>query len=227
MKAMTVFFWLRAGMMGVAGWLLAACDDGLEVRFAEPFPAQAADLPAFPTRHQAVYTAADSTSSLCIGRTAVWQQELHRLTFVRDSVHRGLRADTTYTENGQLHYLKLLEGGLVRDSWLAIDTVFSLRVPEAGKLRRFQGRYYLNQPATDADNWLVQRLEIDGQHLNWQKFSTDTLRLLTLDPVTVRYHRQHGALTSLLLTPPSGAQTRRVGRYAGLWDTIEEYVRRH
>ncbi|WP_460549497.1 hypothetical protein [Hymenobacter daeguensis] len=186
-------------------------------------------MAAFPARHQAVYTADDSTTSLCIGRTAVWRQELRDMTFRRgelDPVHRRLRADTTYAEAGQLHYLKLLKGDSVRDSWLAVDTIFSLRGAEAGKLRRLQGRYYLNQPAADADNWRVQRLEIDGQRLSWQKFGTDTLRLLALDAATIRYHREHGALTAILLTPAPGAQTRRLGRYTGLWETRGEYVRR-
>jgi hypothetical protein len=220
---------LRVVGLLAGGLAVTACDEGLQVRFAEPFPAQAADLLAFPARHQAVYTADDSTSSLCIGRTALWRQELRNLTFRRselDSVHRHLCADTTYAEDGRLHYLKLLKGDSVRDSWLAIDTLFSLRGAEAGKLRQFQGRYYLNQPDADADNWRVQRLEIDGPRLSWQKFGADTLRLLALDAATIRYHREHGALTSILLTPASGAQTRRVGRYAGLWETRGEYTRR-
>jgi hypothetical protein len=220
---------LRGVSLFVSGLAVTACDEGLQVRFAEPFPAHVADLSAFPARHQAVYTADDSTSSLCIGRTAVWRQELRNMTFKRselDSVHRRLRTDTTYAENGHLHYLKLLQDGSVRDSWLATDTIFSLRGGEAGKLRRFQGRYYLNQPDTDADNWWVQRLEIDGPRLNWQKFGTDTLRLLTLDAATICYHREHGALTSIQLAPASAAQTRRVGRYAGLWETRGEYMRR-
>jgi hypothetical protein len=220
---------LRGIGLVVSGLAVTACDDGLQVRFAAPFPAQAADLPAFPARHQAVYTADDSTTSLCIGRTAVWRQELCTTTFKRselDSTHRHLRVDTTYAEAGRLHYLKLLRGDLVRDSWLATDTIFSLRGAEAGKLRRFQGRYYLNQPNAAADSWWVQRLEINGPRLSWQKFGTDTLRLLTLDAATIRYHRENGALTSILLMPSSRTQTRRVGHYAGLWNTRGEYVRR-
>ncbi|MBO2009939.1 hypothetical protein [Hymenobacter negativus] len=216
---------LRGVALLVGSLVFTACDEGLQVRFAEPFPAQAADLLEFPARHQAVYTADDSTTSVCIGRTAVWRQELRNMTFKRDSLHH-VRADTTYAENGQLHYLKLMDDGLVRDSWLATDTLFSLRGADAGKLRRFQGRYYLNERDTDADNWRVQRLEIDGPHLSWQKFGTDTLRLLALDAATIRYRRENGALTSILLTPASGAQTRRVGRYAGLWETRGEYTRR-
>ena len=220
---------LRGVGLLVGGLVVTACDEGLQVRFAEPFPAQVADLPAFPARHRAVYTADDSSSSLCIGRAAVWRQELHSQTLRRsqlDSAHRSLRADTTYADNGQLHYLRLLGPDSVRDSWLSTDTVFTLVGAEAGKLRQLQGRYYLSEYDADADSWRVQRLEIDGPRLNWQKFGTDTLRLLALDAATVRYHRQHGALTAVQLTPAPGAQTRRVGRYAGLWETKGEYVRR-
>ncbi len=212
------------------GWVLTACDGGLEVRFAQPFPAQAADMAVFPARHRAVYTAADSNKSLCIGHTAVWRQELLQVTLGRnqlDSMHRRLRADTTYAEkDGTLHYLKWVGRDSVRDSRLWTDTIFTLTGPSPGVLRRFQGRYYLNTPTDDGDKWQVQRLEIDGPRLSWQAFGTDTLRLLALDPATVRYHREHGALTSFQLMPAPGPQTRRVGRYAGLWDTQDHYRRR-
>lgn len=74
---------LRGSRLLGAGLLLTGCDEGLEVRFAQPFPAQAADMPVFPARHRAVYTAADSSKSLCIGRTAVWRQELMAFTISR------------------------------------------------------------------------------------------------------------------------------------------------
>ena len=217
------------GLLG-AGLLLTACDEGPEIRFAQPFPAQVADLAAFPARHRAVYTAPDSSKSICVGRTAVWQQELVSVMMSRrqlDSLHQHLRADSTYEAEGHLHYLRLIGQDSVRDSWLGIDTVFTLSGPNAGKLRRFQGRYYLNTPDDETDKWRVQRLEIDGRYLSWQTLGNDTLHLLALDPATVRYHRENGRLTSLQLTPAPGAQTRRVGRYAGLWETRGEYRRRY
>lgn len=222
---------LRAGLGLGAGLLLTACDEGLEVRFAQPFPAQATDMVVFPARHQGVYTALDSSQSLCVGRRAVWRQELQQAMLSRrevDSVlHHRLRADTTYEENGRLHYVHLLGHDLVRDSWLWTDTVFTLAGPAPGVLRRFQGRYYLNTPEESGEKWGVQRLEVTGSGLRWQTFSTDTARLLALDPATVRYHRENGRLTSFQLVPATGQQTRRVGRYAGLWDTQNEYQRRH
>ena len=215
--------------LGAAGLLLTACDDGLEVRFAQPFPAEAADMAVFPARHRGVYTAADSGKSLCIGRTAVWRQELQQTLASRreaDSVlHHHLQADTTYEEGGHLHYVRLLGRDSVRVSWLWTDTVFTLAGP--GVLRRFQGRYYLNTPDDSGDKWQVQRLEIDGLTLRWQTFGTDTLRLLAMDPATVRYHRENGRLTSFQLVPATGQQTRRLGRYEGLWDTQEAYRRRY
>lgn len=228
---MTTWLVLRGfGLVGAA-LFLTACEGGLEVRFAQPFPAQAADMTVFPARHRAVYTAANSTKSLCIGRTAVWRQELQTNMRSRqqlDSAYRQLRADTTYaSKGGTLHYLKLVGRDSVRDSWLWTDTIFTLKGSQPGVLRRFQGRYYLNTPNEAGDKWWVERLDIDGSRLNWQVFTTDTLRLLALDPATVRYNRENGRLKSFQLTPGSGAQTRRVGRYAGLWESQNEYVRRH
>lgn len=227
---MTTSRFLRGWGLGAASLLVTACDGGLEMRFAQPFPTQAADLAIFPVRHRAVYTAGDSAKSLCIGRTAVWRQELQQLTFSRnhlDSAHRQLRADTTYAEkDGTLHYLKQVGRDSVRDSWLWTDTIFTLTAAAPGVLRRFQGRYYLNTPTADGDHWRVQRLGIDGSRLRWQIFGTDTLRLLALDSATVRYHREHGALAWFELMPAPGGQSRRLSRYAGLWDTVAEYRRR-
>ncbi|MDO7850626.1 hypothetical protein [Hymenobacter convexus] len=222
---------LRGWCLGAAGLLLTACDDGLEVRFAQPFLAEVADMAAFPVRHQGVYTAADSGKSLCVGRTAVWRQELQQVLASRREVDslllHHLRADTTYAQGGHLHYVHLLSRDSVRDSWLWTDTVFTLAGPGPGVLRRFQGRYYLNTPNDNRDKWYVQRLEIEGPGLRWQTFGTDTLRLLALDPATVYYHRENGRLTSFQLMPATAQQTRRLGRYDGLWDTQEAYRRRH
>ncbi|GAB3852196.1 hypothetical protein GCM10028822_19630 [Hymenobacter terrigena] len=227
--SMTTSRLLHVGWLVGAGLLLTACDEGLEVRFAQPFPSQVADMAVFPARHRAVYTARDSTKSLCIGRAAVWRQELETQLLSRQQLkltNHQLRADSTYEQDGRLHSLHLVGRDSVRDSWLRTDTIFTLAGPQAGKLRRFQGRYYLNIPTDSEDKWRVERLEIDGWRVSWQTFSRDTLRLLALEPAAVRYHRQNGALTSFQLTPTPGAQTRRVGRYAGLWETVEKYQRR-
>lgn len=227
---MTASFLMRSSLVSGTSLLMMACDNGLEVRFAQPFPSEMTDIPVFPARHRAVYTAVDSGKSLCIGRTAVWRQELQQRVFSRsqlDSARRQLQVDSTYAEkDGTLHYLKWVSRDSVRDSWLWTDTIFTLTGSEPGGLRRFQGRYYLNTPAEDDEKWKVQRLEIDGSRLSWQTFTTDTLRLLALNPATVRYHREHGALTSFQIVPAPGQQTRRVGRYAGLWTTQEYYQRR-
>ena len=227
---MTTSRFLQGSWLIGAGLLLTACDEGLEVRFAQPFPAQGADMMVFPARNRAVYTAQDSSKSLCIGRTAVWRQELETQLLSRQQLklaNHQLRADSTYEQDGHLHYLRLIGRDLVRDSWLWTDTIFTLAGPQAGKLRCFHGRYYLNIPTDSDDKWKVERLEIDGWHVRWQTFGKDTLRLLALEPATVHYQRRNGALTSFQLTPASGAQTRRVGRYAGLWETVEDYQRRH
>lgn len=136
-------------IFGAVGLLLTACDGGWEVVFREPFPRQAADMAAFPARHQGVYTAADPGRSLCIGRTAVWRQELQTMTSSRhyfDSLGYHLRADSTYLDGHTPHYLQRVGADSVRDSWLWTDTIFSIIGLRPGHLRRFQGRYYLAPP---------------------------------------------------------------------------------
>lgn len=225
--------WLRAIVFGAATVLTTACDGGWEVAFKKPFPSQAADMTEFPARHRGVYTAADPGVSLCIGRTAVWRQELQTMTGTRhyfDSLGLHPRTDSTYLDHHTLHYLHWVGPDSVRDSWLYTDTIFSTAGPEAGYLRRFQGRYYLNDvehAQTDTtEKWLVARLEITGRHLRWQRLGTDTLRLGALAPGTVRYHRRNG-ISYFRLAPASNAEARRIGRYEGLWETLGEYDRRH
>ena len=187
----------------------------------------------FPARHRGVYTAADPDNSLCIGRTAVWRQELQTTTSTRhyfDSLNYRLRADSTYLDHHTLHYLHRVGTDSVRDSWLWTDTIFSTLGPRAGHLRRFQGRYYLNDTedaqSDTTEKWQVQRLEIAGHHLRWQQLGTDTLRLGALAPGTVRYHR-HNGISYFRLAPATAAEARRIGRYEGLWEPAREYDRRH
>ena len=225
---------LRALGVGICGTLLAGCDGGWSVQFAGPFPAQAADMAEFPARHRGVYTAADSSNSVCIGRTAVWVQELATRRYSRhefDSLGYRLRADSTYLAAGKPHYLHLVGHDSVRDSWLHTDTIFAIGSElGAGRLRRFQGRYYLSAYAGTAihrlDMWDVERLEIHGRHLLRQRLGNDTLRLGALAPATVHYTRYNGT-SYFQIVPGTPAETRRVGRYEGLWATIEEYERRH
>lgn len=222
--------WLRATGLGMSGLLLVGCDGGWTVQFAGPFPAQAADMPEFPARHRGVYTAADSRRSVCIGRAAIWRQELETQFYSRreyDSLRFRLRADSMYLADGQLHALRCVGRDSVRDSWLRTDTIFSTA---SGNLRRFQGRYYLSSyggtVASDVDMWSVERLEISGHHLRWQQLGSDTLRLWVLAPATVRRTR-HDDFTYFQIVPHSLAETRRVGRYEGLWETADEYERRN
>jgi hypothetical protein len=71
----------------------------------------------------------------------------------------------------------------------------------------------------------VQRLEIEGRRLSWQTLGQDTARLLASEVATIRYHRTKG-ISHFRLAPSTQQQTRRVGRYAGLWQTVENYQRR-
>ena len=227
--------WLRVLLLGASGLLLGSCDDmQIErmwlVDFAQLFLAKRPDMSGFPRRHQGVYTAADSSKSLCIGATAVWQQELRSQLLSRQELAgkgRLLRADSTCQQAGLLHYLHRVGRDSVRDSWLACDTIFDCARPETGRLRRFQGHYYLNAPYDSAGNWLVQRLAISGCHLVWQQLGNDTLRLGVLTAGTVRLDRRAGHPAFFRLTPGSAAEARRIGRYEGLWETNEKYDRRH
>jgi hypothetical protein len=227
---MTVAFLLCGALLLGAGLGLTACEDAVVVEFTAPFPAQGRDLAVFPRRIQAVYTAPDSVTSLCVGPTEVWRQQLHRETFGRqllDSLRQRLRADSTYRDDsGHLHYLKLVGRDSVRDSWLGLDTLFTLAGGQASQLRRFRGRYYLSTPTESAETWDVQRLEITGRQLTWQTMGTDTLRLLALDTAVVRHHHARG-VSYYRLTPGSGSQARQLSGYAGLWQTEGEFVRRH
>lgn len=230
-------FRLRAGLVLGGGLLLAGCglpttetEPKYEVVFARPFPEQAGDKASFPARHQGEYAAADSSASLCIGPTAVWRQELRQDTSPvtrqqLDSLRALVSVDSTYQDlNGQVHSLRILASGSVRDSWLRRDTLFTLTGPSAGRLRKFQGRYYLNTLAKRGANWQVQRLEITGRQLFWQTLGQDTLRLRALDTASVHIQRRSG-FSLFQLKPARGQQTRRVGEYAGLWETTGEFVR--
>ena len=220
---------LRAAWAMGAGLLLTACDGGVVVDFAAPFPAKGKAVQVFPARHRGVYTAVDSSKSLCVGPTAVWRQELEHQTRTRhqlDSLHLPLSADSTYREgNGRLHYLRLMGNGKVRDSWLRCDTIFSLVGADAGQLRRLQGRYYLSTCYRDEGTWQVQRLDISGRSLTWETLGQDTLRLKALDPASVRRKADKGVVY-FHLTPEPGRQTRRIGRYDGLWQLVRTYQRR-
>ncbi|GAB3289863.1 hypothetical protein ACFQT0_08980 [Hymenobacter humi] len=197
------------------------------VNFAQPFPGRVADMAAFPARHRGIYTAPDSVTSLCIGRTAVWLQEPRSTTFGPQLPgSRPLPADTSYrAEDGRLHYLRRFAKDSVRETWLWTDTIFTLGGPGAGRLRRFQGHYYLSTSNESAENWQVQRLAIANGHLTWQTLGQDTLRLRALEPATL-VRRQSEGMTYYRLTPGLGPQTRRLGRYAGLWETEGEFERR-
>lgn len=227
---MTASFFLRGSRLLAAALLLTACNDGaVVVDFVQPFPVQVANLVVFPARLQAEYVALDGRSSLSIGPRAVWQQQPRSWTMARqafNSLPRRLPADSLYRdEDGLRHHLQLVGPDSVRDSWVACDTVFTLMGAHGGRLRRLQGRYYLNTPDPSTGIWQVQRLAIDGAKLTWQTFGTDTLRLRALDPTTVHYHRDKHVLYCEL-TPAPGSPTRRVGHYAGLWETAGEFARR-
>lgn len=222
---------LRALLFGMGCLLLGNCSDKrIEriwlVNFAQPFPVMRRDMAEFPSRHQGVYTALDSSKSLCIGRTAVWRQELNSRLLGRQELSaqgHQLRVDSAYREGGVLHNLHWVGRDSVRDSWLECDTIFDCATTGTGRLRRFQGHYYLNVPTDTTGQWQVERLEISGRHLNWQHLGQDTLRLRVLSPGTIRHY---GSML-YQLAPASAGEARRIAHYEGLWESAREYDRRH
>jgi hypothetical protein len=240
---MTASFLLRGSLVVVAGLLLTACDGekieaeerSYAVGFTQPFPGQRKDKTIFPVHYQGIYTATGPGYSLCIGPAAVWKQKQRSETYhcswqQLDSLRLFLGvsdADSTYQDlNGNRHHLRILGRDSVRDSWQWRDTIFCLTGPNAGRLRKFQGRYYLSTHPENEDYWQVQRLEIAGRHLVWQSLGQDTLRLRALDTASV--HTQRGSGFSLFRVQPApGQQMRRVDAYAGLWETEGEFERRH
>jgi hypothetical protein len=239
---MTVSFSLRVGLIVVACSLLTGCDgERIEVEersyaviFTQPFPSQGNDKATLPAHYQGTYAAADPSYSLCIGPTAVWKQKQRRVTYhynwqQLDSLRLFLSvndADSTYRDfNGNLHHLRIIGRDSVRDSWLRRDTVFSLTGPNAGRLRKFQGRYYLSTRSENEDYWQVQRLERAGPRLIWQSLGQDTLRLRALDTASVHIQRRSG-FSLFRVQPARGQQMRHVDGYAGLWEIEGEFERR-
>lgn len=236
MKASTL---LRAGLLGGMSLGLTACDgekveeqeSSYAVGFAQPFPGGTKDRAAFPTNYQGVYRTADSSYSLCIGPAAVWTLKARKESYYHspqelDSLRLLLRVDSTYQDlNGNLHHLRIVGRDSLHDSWLRCDTVFSMAGPSTGRLRKFQGRYYLSTRAENSEYWQVQRLEVAGRHLMWQTLGQDTLRLRALYTASVRIRREPG-FSLFRLQPAPGQQMRRAGDYAGLWETAGEFERR-
>ena len=209
--------------------LSAACGDAVEtaapqVNFAQPFPAFARDLAAFPARHQGAYALPDDPArQLVIGARAVWQQQLVRLAETKASFDSsGLKPAPL----GKWQMHQSLAYRLLRvrpDSvWLECywpDTLFALTMRAGNRLRRWQGTYYLSYP--DSASWRTERLVLQGQLLHWQALGTDTLRLAALPAGVVRrVGRRHWQLQ-----PTSRPHARQVARYAGLWVEKGRYKR--
>ncbi|MGI4870517.1 MAG: hypothetical protein ACRYFX_04985 [Janthinobacterium lividum] len=209
--------------------LLTACDPPVEVHFAQPFPAAAADLPGFAPGDCGRFVAADdSTRSVVVQPGLLLAQRL-----LADSV--GLRqldslglprqAGIFRGHDSVLYRVQPLQASRFRLSQQWADTVLRLAAGSPARLRRYKGWYYLNLPTdTDAGQWEVQRLAVVGKQLYWQSFNPDTLRMQALEPGTVQVQRGQGRL-HYTLQPHSARATRQVGRYAGLWLDGHDYRR--
>jgi hypothetical protein len=118
--------------------------------------------------------------------------------------------------------------GLAPDScrlrWTTRDTLGQLKEANATHLRRYRGRYYLSIPA-DSGRWQVERLAVVGRQLRWPEFNRDSLRIRALQPSTVRLKRAESRLL-FTLAPRPGLATRQVNKYAGLWLTKGDCLRK-
>lgn len=193
------------------------------VRFAQPFPAAAPDLQAFPVRDQGHYsTEVDSTQQLIVTPGALLNLRSIRLQVSRrqwDSLARAHPECVAHWLTGSSPLYRITPAS--PDSlWLSYQergTLLSLRRPAGSHLRRYRGRYYLSTPASeDSTQWQVRRLTLLGDHYAWASFNPDSLRLRALAPATVQLRRRAGRLF-FTLNPAAGPTTRQVHGYAGLW----------
>jgi len=217
-------------VLGLAGLGLAGCgpwsiEEAPNVSFAAPFPAYAADLPAFPAQQQGIYRLpGDTMQYLFIEAQTVWRQRIEAVRLSRANFKGSAGGAEAKPGGWQVH--SSLRYRVVRTSadsvWLEMghpDTLFSLhRTPDA-RLRYWLGSYYLNTPK--AGWWRVRRLVPDGPRVRWQAPSPDSLRLAKLPAAIVRLSRPASG-KRWQLRPASPAQARQVAHYEGLW--VGEFV---
>jgi hypothetical protein len=214
---------------GLLAGSLAACDNNpVEVSFAQPFPTAGADQAGFLPRDQGRYAAAvDTASTLVVSRQQIVRQVVLTVKMRAaelDSMGLPRRAGPARGHEGELYHVFGLTPDSCRLRWAVRDTLVQLTGANATHLRRYRGWYYLSTPA-DSGRWQVERLAVAGGQLHWQEFNRDSLRIRALQPSIVRLKRVESRLL-FTLTPRPGRATRQVDKYAGLWLTKGEYLRK-
>lgn len=220
---------LKLSIYGLLAGDLAACNNNpVEVRFAQPFPVNGADEVGFKARDQGHYVAADDTArALLISQQSIVSQVVVTVKMRAaglDSLGLPRRAGTARGRDGGLYQVLALTADSCRLRWAQRDTLVQLHGPNAMRLRRYRGWYYLSAP-TGTGTWEVERLTVAANHLLWQEFNGDSLRIRALMPNAVQLKRAERRLL-FTLTPSSGQSIRQVNSYNGLWLPKGDYLRK-
>jgi hypothetical protein len=220
-------FWFLFG-----GLALAGCDAATQleiagpvvVSFAQPFPANAPDLPGFLPRDCKDYAAYPDS-----GKT--WRLRPTELLVMQDDWvasypgewldAQGIprRLGSTAGTDG-LRY-RVTQAQPARNTYRVYTASYfpqiQLTGPRAPRLRYYRGWYYLSTPAVnDSTKWTVRRLGVGTGYLVQQLFNPDSLRVRALAPA-IRQQRRAGAQLFITLAPQSRRAIRQVSSYGGLW----------
>ena len=221
---------MRLLLLLISVLLLTSCDEVSRVNFAQPFPASVPNLRIFPARHQGRYVMpTDSTRQLLVTPTIIWSETMWTFTSTQQKLDSAGLITASYplgvwhpATDGRYRVRAGAADTLCLDKWLC-DTLCALTPDFKGRVRWYQGAYYLNQPVHE-EKWSVERLVLNGRDLSWQRFGNDTLRLAVL-PVGVV--RRVGANDDArwVLTAKTRRQEQQIARYDGLWAPHRDMVR--
>jgi hypothetical protein len=208
---------------------LAACDEATQletadpvvVNFAQPFPANAPDLPGFRPRDLGQYTTLTDTSKvLVMSKKALVRRYFERLDAngaLLDSLHIPRHAGSGLGPMQLRYGVQKLATDSFRLRIETSDTLLSFVGPQVPRLRYYRGYYYTSTPSRqDSTKWTVRRLAVANHHITQQLFNPDSLRVQALDPTGVQRRRNAGQLV-ITLAPQPGRATEQVSKYAGLW----------
>jgi hypothetical protein len=210
---------------------LTACDaqePPVVVNFAQPFPADAPDLPGFLPRHRGRYPVPSNIERTTTITAKAVLQDFYATGryagFVLDSLGIPRRRGRYLGPTGSYYEVQAIVADSFQVREESRDTLLSLTGPGNYKLRHYRGWYYFSTPTTDdSTKWDVQRVGVVAGEVVHQIFNPDSLRILALDPTTVQRHHSKGQLI-ITLAPKSRSATSQVTSYSGLWLTLDEYM---
>ena len=214
-------------LLGCLG--LTACDEASEienagpvaVNFAQPFPANAPDLPGFLPRDWGQYTALNDTGkTMVIGKKALISKyfDVADVTGAQlDALRIPRRTGSGLGPTQRRYRVQALAADSFRLRLETPDTLLNFAGPQAPRLRRYQGYYYTSMPSLrDTTKWTVRRLAVGNGRITQQLVNPDSLRMRALEPAIRQQRRAQGQLI-ITLAPQSRQAIRQVSSYAGLW----------